>query len=331
MSQPSYSIFWSKMVLEKIADKNISVLLQGTLRLDQIGIADKAIRSIRNILPNAEIVLSHPEHEDPRGLVVDKIVSYKDPGPDICFCGKSEMNLSRPIVSMQAGLAAIDRAFVLKFRPEFELTGNRFVNLESFHKIRVTNAFTHNLNRDLRYLHASDVIQFGKYERLHEFWSIKFLEDDIWACAPNRHGAPNVYGNGCSLLRPEQFLTFEYAKKCSGLDFSDLSAVNVSYPLYRKSHSFMTHAFEVVPMTKSQIDGPSRFTVVSERSRYRASWQTKNPNVARWIGSLIFWWTSSEGALISLRAVIRRTIPALEGTLANFLSSTRKVKARFKN
>ncbi len=316
---------------EKIADKSIAVLLQGTLRLDQTGIADRAIRSIRDVLPNAEIVVSHPDHEDPRGLEADKFVGYPDPGPDICFCGKSEMNLSRPILSMQMGLDTIDREFVLKFRPEFQLNGSEFVNWAPLNRIRVTNAFTHNLNEDPRYLHASDVIQFGALEQMREFWSHQFLREELWVCAPNRIERPTVASDGCSLLRPEQLLTREYAKKRSPLDFSELSAVNISYPLYRNSHIFMTEAFEVVPMIASGIDGPSRFKDVSQRSRYDTSWQAKKPSVLRWIGSLILWWTSSEGALITLRAAIRKTIPSLEDTLSRVLSSIRKVKARPKS
>jgi hypothetical protein len=157
------------MVRKALAGSGISVLLQGTLRLDQAGVAQNAIKSVRNVLPSAEIVISHPEHENPRGLEGDKFVSYADPGPDICFCGNSEMNLSRQIVSMKTGLEVIDRPFVLKFRPEFALDGNGFVSEDSLGKIRVTNAFTHNLNKDLRYMHVSDVIQFGALGRMLDF------------------------------------------------------------------------------------------------------------------------------------------------------------------
>lgn len=318
------------MVREALAGTGISVLLQGTLRLDQAGVAHNAIKSVRNVLPNAEIVISHPEHEDPRGLDGDKFVSYADPGPDICFCGKSEMNLSRQIVSVKTGLEVIDRPLVLKFRPEFTLSGNGFVSGDSLGKIRVTNAFTHNLNKDLRYMHVSDVIQFGELGRIMDFWSTDFSKERIWACDPGQNATPRVNGSGCSNMRPEQFLTLEYAKKNSTLDFSTLSAMNTSYSLYRKSHSFITSYFEVIPMTESQIDGPNRFAAVSTHSRYDTSWQTKSPNFARWLGSLIHWLMSSEGALITVRAGIRRTFPALEAGLSRNLSTIRKAKARLK-
>jgi hypothetical protein len=316
------------MARKALAGSGISVLLQGTLRLDQAGIAQNASKSIRNVLPNAEIVISHPEHENPRDLEGDKFVSYADPGPDICFCGNSEMNLSRQIVSMKTGLEVIDRPFVLKFRPEFALDGNGFVRGDPLCKIRVTNAFTHNLNKDLRYMHVSDVIQFGALERMLDFWSTDFSKERIWACGPGQNSRRN--GSGCSIMRPEQFLTLEYAKRNSTLDFSSLSAMNTSYTLYLKSYSFISSYFEVVPMQESQIDGPNRFAAISTHSRYDTSWQTKNPNFVRWLGSLIHWLMSSEGALITIRAGIRRTFPALEGALSRALSSIRKAKARLK-
>jgi hypothetical protein len=319
------------MAPKALAGAGISVLLQGTLRLDQAGIAHNAIKSVRNVLPNAEIVISHPEKEDPRGLEGDKFVSYADPGPDICFCGKSEMNLSRQIVSMKTGLEAIDRPFVLKFRPEFLLSGNGFVSGDSLGKIRVTNAFTHNLNKDLRYMHVSDVIQFGELGRMLDFWSTDFSKEMIWECDPGQIATPTAFGSGCSILRPEQFLTLEYAKRNSTLDFSSLSAMNTSYSLYLKNHSFITSYFEVIAMTESQIDGPNRFAVVSTHSRFDTSWQDKNPNFVRWLGSLIFWFMSSEGALTTIRAGIRKTFPALEAGLSRNLSSIRKAKARLKN
>jgi hypothetical protein len=315
--------------------EDIAVVLQGTLRKDQPGIAKNALESIRRFLPESQIIVSYPEHEDPEGLQASKFVTYVDPGPDLCFCGKSQMNLSRQIVSMKTGLELVDRSFVLKFRPEFELIGSEFVKEGPKGKIRVTNAFTHNIQRDLRYLHVSEVLQFASLEVLLSFWSTSFNRDKIWACGPSLRDSQNSTRSGCSLLRPEQFLTLEYTQRVSRESFSKINAVNTSYPLYLQCSSFLKANFEVMTMAESQIRGPSRFELVSQQSRYSTSWQGQNASFLRWLGSLIFWIFSLEGGLISIRALVRTTLPNVEDFLSRGLlyarSAFRGFRARTKN
>jgi hypothetical protein len=303
--------------------EDIAVVLQGTLRNDQPGIAQNALESIRRFLPESQIIVSYPEHDNPEGLLANKFVTYVDPGPDVCFCGKSQMNLSRQIMSMKTGLESVDRSFVLKFRPEFELIGSEFVEERPNGKIRVTNAFTHNIQRDLRYLHVSEVIQFASLDVLLNFWTTSFNSDKIWACGPIRKNSQYSTRSGCSLLRPEQFLTLEYAERVSRESFSSLKAVNTSYSLYSQCSSFLEANFDVMTMTESQIRGPSRFELVSQHSRYSTSWQGQNASILRWLGSLIFWIFSMEGALISIRALVRKTLPSVEDFLSRGLARTR--------
>lgn len=316
------------MAPKTLKAQDISVILQGTLRKDQPGIAQRALHSIHDVLPDAQIIVSHPNHEDSQGLQASKFVTYVDPGPDLCFCGKSEMNLSRQILSMKTGLSAVDRTHVLKFRPEFELLGTEFLRVGTSKKIRVTNAFTHNPNRDLRYMHVSDIIQFGTFEKMYDFWFTEVSKRQIWSCDPSLIGKRNATSSGCSLMRPEQFLTLEYAKQVSNRDFSSLKPVNMSYSLYKECFSFLVDSFEVIPFKESQIHGPSRFSVVSEQSRYNTSWQSRNPSLTQWLLSFWYWIMSAEGLLISLRATIRKTIPSFEPALARILSCLRTAKRR---
>ncbi len=318
------------MAREHLSDRSVSVILQGTLRLDQPGIAQRALQSIRDTLPEAQIIVSHPDDEDPQGLIADRIANYEDPGADLCFCGKTEMNLSRQIVSMKAGLTLAERDFVLKFRPEFELTGARFVRSDPLGKIRVSNAFTHSVNKDLRYMHVSDVIQFGAFERILNFWSTETSREKIWRCSPSKDGAREGRGNGCAKLRPEQFLTLEYAEKNSNLDFNSLSGINVSFTNYKKTHSFVSTYFEIVPLTEAEIDGPRRFVDVSTQARYETSWQLKGPSIIHWLGSLVSWILSTEGMLITLRSIVRKMFPFLEERLSRALMVARRNKSVLK-
>ena len=109
-----------------LSDKDLSVVVQGA-----IGPGTKeTLRSIRHILPQAEIVLSTWEGSDTDGLDYDLLVKSEDPGPDGLirrYPHKQIHNVSRKIVSTRAGVDASTRFFCLKIRSDMQILSDGFI------------------------------------------------------------------------------------------------------------------------------------------------------------------------------------------------------------
>ena len=115
-----------------IRPDEISVVIQGPVfgasgDAPEARWTQRAIESVRRVLPDAEIVLSTWKRSDLAGLDADIIIENADPGGTPHFQSKVMNNVNRQIVSTRAGLRAATRPFVLKIRSETILEHGGFI------------------------------------------------------------------------------------------------------------------------------------------------------------------------------------------------------------
>ena len=111
---------------EKVTDKDISVVIQGQIT----AATAECINSVRNILPNAEIIVSTWEGSDISGLNCDKIITSPDPGSDGLirrYPFKQINNTNREITSSFAGANAATRKYCLKIRSDMKIISDKFL------------------------------------------------------------------------------------------------------------------------------------------------------------------------------------------------------------
>ncbi|MDR3237422.1 MAG: WavE lipopolysaccharide synthesis family protein [Spirochaetia bacterium] len=108
-----------------ITPHDISLVVQGALdRKD----TPKCLRSIRESLPGAEIILSTWEGSDVSSLDYDVLVLNKDPGSAFQdIRRKARANINRQLVSTQNGIAKASRKYIMKLRSDLILSGAGFL------------------------------------------------------------------------------------------------------------------------------------------------------------------------------------------------------------
>jgi len=168
-----------------IDTKDISVVVQGA-----VGDTTKqCLKSIREFLPGAEIILSTWAGTNVDGCDYDDVIFNKDPGA-LSYTDKkiSKLNnINRQIVSTIASIKKSNRKYVLKFRPDFILKNNDFLKYFDLygknagdeykifqHKILTCTNFTRAssaLNGRLLF-HPSDMILFGLRDDLLNLFDI---------------------------------------------------------------------------------------------------------------------------------------------------------------
>ncbi len=255
-----------------LSSSQISVVLQGSLRLDQPGVAERAVASIRKVLPGAEVVISVPENESEHPIDCDVKCFYQDPGPDVInqiYAKPIEVNLTRQVLSTQLGLTRVTREYCLKFRPEFWLKSASFV-APIFDKIRVLNVYTPNPARDLRLFHVSDLIQFSKTTLLKDYWSEPGIVSVIKVPITRANHYPlKAIGQPYNfLLSPEQALTLDLARRKGLSPKTENGRLLLTFENWVMSQQLTENYFEVVTMANSGVEGPSRFEQASTKIKY---------------------------------------------------------------
>lgn len=203
-------------------DSDVSVVVQGAVAGRPDDAAEhrwtqRCIHSVRNVLPQAEVVLSTWRGSDVRGLAVDRIVVNDDPGPtpsrDVTHVVN---NINRQVVTTRAGLEQVARPLALKLRTDMELQHDGFLDL--LHgwparsdavrvlRDRVVAPTFYSFNPRRTYARfpymVSDWCHFGRRDDLLDLWSaphwdtsfewllgrgIVASEQWIWMSLLNRH------------------------------------------------------------------------------------------------------------------------------------------------
>ena len=104
-----------------IRSHDISVVVQGAI---DVRLTQRCLKSVRQHLPGAEIILSTWVDSDLTGLDFDVLVESVDPGATPMDVDRTlANNVNRQIVSSHAGLSKASRPFSIKMRTDFLLKG----------------------------------------------------------------------------------------------------------------------------------------------------------------------------------------------------------------
>lgn len=111
----------------KILSNDISIVIQGAV----CKTTARCIRTAREILPRAEIILSTWEGTLAEELNCDKIVYSADPGSFPCDAKDVSIpnNINRQLRSTQKGVAVASRKYVIKIRSDFFFKDTGFLDL----------------------------------------------------------------------------------------------------------------------------------------------------------------------------------------------------------
>ena len=121
-----------------IDSKDISIIVQGAVKTKE---TTKCLKSLRKYLPQAEIILSTWEGSDVSVFdgLYDILIFNKDPGAVILHLDIKDVpnNLNRQLLSTKEGLKRATKKYAMKFRTDFCITSNEF--LEYFDKYQARN------------------------------------------------------------------------------------------------------------------------------------------------------------------------------------------------
>lgn len=231
------------MVYE-IDSSEVSVVLQGPV---EKGITHNAIKKIRKVLPQSEIILSTWENSNVSDIAVDSLILNKDPGgfPDKNVKTFTN-NTLRQLTSTIVGIRKAKRKYILKMRSDIYLENDNFLKYfqkfpkrdERFkffsHRIIICSFFSKkylsykNLICPVPY-HMSDWLAFGLNEDIKKLYDIELPvePDNSWYFADIKTSTEKVNLLGCShRFAPEQYIFVNSFSKCFDLNFSDYMDYN---------------------------------------------------------------------------------------------------------
>lgn len=188
---------------EMISSEDISVVVSGPIikikdkNSNYFCATKKGCESIREKLPNAEIILSTWEDEDISDLDYDILVISKDPGANV-------NNVNRQICSRRAGIRKASRRYVLAMRSESYINTLDFIdyfdkyNLHGLHGLnylekRVVIPAAVPAHRHNEWFHMGDWYYFGQKEDLLKIWDLPYMIDDYYCTTYKNNDNRIVY------------------------------------------------------------------------------------------------------------------------------------------
>ena len=219
-----------------MTSKDISVIVQGPIFGKPGEDYDKQItlhclESIKQVLPESEIILSTWKGSDCSHLFYDTLILSDDPGA-ISYNDYELKNLlnntNRQIVSTYNGIKEASRKYAIKIRGDFKLENASFLFLmNKFTKVNKYRFFKHRIivptivSRDPEkfplLFHMSDLFQVGYTEDLLDLWDIPLQpEPQTTRAFPYNTSFINNpfkvnYWN--MQFTPEQYIWHAFAKK----------------------------------------------------------------------------------------------------------------------
>ncbi|MCS7032245.1 MAG: WavE lipopolysaccharide synthesis family protein, partial [Gloeomargarita sp. SKYG116] len=171
--------------MNKIKSREISVVVQGPIH-HQDNLTKRVLESVREHLPDAELILSTWKGSDVSGLCFDILVENDDPGA--FKTGYSIDNVNRQILSTLNGIKSSRRHYILKIRTDSILTSDKFLSFyfqfpkrNSYysifnHRIITLTLFSRDPSLYCRLFHPSDIAQFGSRADLLMLWDVPLLD-----------------------------------------------------------------------------------------------------------------------------------------------------------
>jgi hypothetical protein len=125
-----------------VTDTDISIVVQGAVVRKPVpskiggqrhqlkgGITQNVLEALKDLFPNAELILSTWEGSDIEGLIADKICLSPDPSSTLLnpISKKLKSHLNQEIVSSQRGIQAATRPYTLKLRSDMLFVNDDFL------------------------------------------------------------------------------------------------------------------------------------------------------------------------------------------------------------
>lgn len=155
-----------------IKTSEISIVVQGAIDSQE---TKKCLQSIREFLPEAEIILSTWKNSNLTGFekLYDVLVLNEDPKAVYYEISKTYHNINRQIVSTKNGLSKASRKYILKLRSDLILTNSNFIEYFDKYPIR----------KDEYQLFKNKVIvpaTFSRFKYRHSSIPTPFQISDWW-------------------------------------------------------------------------------------------------------------------------------------------------------
>ena len=258
-----------------INSKDISVIVQGPINKRE---TPKCLKSIREFLPDAEIIVSTWNEQDVSGLDYDILVLNDAPESVLIEKVKHRTiynNLNRQLLSTQEGLKKANRKYAMKLRSDLILTNNSFLDyFDKFQqrtqkynlferKILTAALFTRfNIKvnkqgkRQKMPFHISDWWFFGLREDLNKYFLdtplVKEPEFTNYFSLEENKSKETPYGKAMFKFGPEQYFGYE----CFRRNFNDIymeDAADYSDELMEKFRVCLVNNFIVLEFEQSGI------------------------------------------------------------------------------
>jgi hypothetical protein len=250
-----------------IDSSQLTVLLQGPLREAGEDIASRAIESIREHFPHAQIVLSTtdsgplPTYEGVHVVADSSAVHFDD-------VNGNANNVNKLISSMAQGLAVASREYCLKLRTDHLVMGDRVLSLLGGgqeaslfeERVSVSNLFLRNPTRLPYLFHLTDTLQFGRTQDLRKLWNIGLMPPDYLYLkgGPRTNPIGTFQGFTSFRLLPEQALFLRFAQ-LNGLQLDLPHISHTSYELFSAWENLLVENFDVHDWSCLKILPPQRF------------------------------------------------------------------------
>ena len=246
---------------EAVADRDISVVIQGPLLLGKVEGIARCVDSVRSVLPAAEIIVSTWQGEDASALGPGvQVIQSADPG---CFLLASGLpiNLNRQQRSTLAGLQRATRKYSLKLRTDLALTDRRFLVVAPtragslFERpMTMSNLYLRDPEKFTLLFHFADIAQFGLTRDLLEFWDGDLFAEDELLFPADAPGGPRARLR----LFPEQAATLRWLAR-KGVQVQLEDPAQIDRPLLELWAQVLAQNVHLVDWRKSGIRYPERF------------------------------------------------------------------------
>jgi len=247
--------------LEAVADRDISVVIQGPLLLGQAEGVERCLDSVRAVLPEAEVIISTWQGDDASAVAAGAlVVQSPDPGCYVLASGLP-INLNRLQRSTLAGLRRAGRRYSLKLRSDLALTDRRFLVAAPapeeclFERpMTMTNLYLRDPEKFTLLFHFSDIAQFGLTRDLLSFWEGELFAEDELLFPPDAPGGPRSRLK----LYPEQAATLRWLAR-HGIDVRLVDPAQVDRQLLALWAKVLAQNVHLVDWRESGIVFPERF------------------------------------------------------------------------
>lgn len=258
---------------EKIISKDISVVVQGPIHKIR---TKKCLKSIRNILPDAEIILSTWDGSNIDGLEYDILIMNETPiaiQQKNITTTKLYNNLNRMILSTNKGLEKASRKYILKLRTDSILDNSNFISyFDAFqersneyklftNRIIASTLFSRfainkkNKTKNISF-HISDWWFFGLAEDVKKYlYAAESVQEPYFSTyfeQPENRNKDSVYDKFTWKFSPEQYLGYS----CFSKYFDDIrmqDCADESEEINEKSRKCLANNFIFLDYKKSGI------------------------------------------------------------------------------